>query len=814
MKYDVFISYNSTDKSVADAVCHYLEERKLRCFIAPRDITPPDWAGSITRAIENSKAFVIVVSEHSIESNEVAKEITLATRVSSYIFPFRVDGSRLDGRMTYHLSAFHWIDAVDPPMEQRLQELADRILSALTSGENNMEEELSGSRNLQRQRLLGQSVSPRSEFSGRTRELSEIHTLFEGGSNAVFLCGMGGIGKSEIAKAYAKEHGKEYDTVVFAGYETGLLELIASDQSVPVENLMQAGVQGETLQDYYERKMKVLRSLVDEHTLIIIDNFDTESDEHLEEVLRLPCRLLFTSRMDFSGYGYDVVKIGVMENFEDLLQIFMQVDRAYTAPEERKAVEEIIRLLDCHTYAVSLTAAQMKAGRIKPGKMLSQLKEQGLKIQTRSGFSRDAGAKKATAYEYIQAMFDFSGLDDTACGILQNLAFVPVEGFDIDLFMEFAGVEDFGDISRLIDLNWVQMDEENDRIGLHMLVREMVCEERKPTLESCEKFLRAVGERVDDAWYHSLEENRKIEGLVYALLKRFPEPVPEFLAVFEAYATFAWIQGNFEVAEAYEHKLYAMCEKTYGEKSKEAGNQALRVAAVYHNMGNFREARPWYELGYETLFNICERSHETCSACMKVGRSDAQREDYAAAEEKYSRSLNVLNELLEEVTFPDARELQEVKTKRAFALLDLAHIYACQGRSAEALPLAQESYEELKKDELSKANLVYVWMVLAYVYYGLENYGEAACNIGKALEDSLAFHGEINIDNMNLYEIQGDILAIQGECEKAEEAYSKALGGRELYFQADTEAIERLEKKYEHVMTRQKAAWRLQEIWP
>lgn len=52
MSYDVFISYNSADKQIADAVCHYLEERRLRCFIAPRNITSSDWAGSITAAIE------------------------------------------------------------------------------------------------------------------------------------------------------------------------------------------------------------------------------------------------------------------------------------------------------------------------------------------------------------------------------------------------------------------------------------------------------------------------------------------------------------------------------------------------------------------------------------------------------------------------------------------------------------------------------------------------------------------------------------------------------------------------------------------
>ena len=139
MEYDVFISYNSSDKWVADAVCHFIECRKLRCFIAPRDITPPDWAASITRAIEHSRAFVVIISERSIASNEVAKEITLATRMSNYIFPFRVEAAQMDERMTYHLSAFHWIDAIEPPMEQRINELADRIVASLNGATDNIE---------------------------------------------------------------------------------------------------------------------------------------------------------------------------------------------------------------------------------------------------------------------------------------------------------------------------------------------------------------------------------------------------------------------------------------------------------------------------------------------------------------------------------------------------------------------------------------------------------------------------------------------------------------------------------------------------
>lgn len=43
----VFISHSTADKAIADAICHRLEEAGVRCWIAPRDITNSDWAGSI-----------------------------------------------------------------------------------------------------------------------------------------------------------------------------------------------------------------------------------------------------------------------------------------------------------------------------------------------------------------------------------------------------------------------------------------------------------------------------------------------------------------------------------------------------------------------------------------------------------------------------------------------------------------------------------------------------------------------------------------------------------------------------------------------
>lgn len=798
MSYDVFISYNSTDLPIAEAACHYIEERRLRCFIAPRDITPPDWAASITAAIESAKAFVIIVSENSIASNEVAKEIALATRVSDYIFPFRIDSSELDGRMTYHLAPFHWIDAVTPPMEIRLNELADRIVASLLGKVANLElGDLSGSRNKHRQRLLDQSIQLRTDFIGRDSELQQIHELFQGGSNAVFLTGMGGIGKSEIAKVYAETHRDIYTTVVFASYETDLLHLIASDQAIPVENLQQAsatGGDGETTEAYFNRKMKVLRSIVNKNTLLIIDNFDVEFDPHLREVLQLPCRILWTTRTDFSVYGYKTVKIGPLENFEDLVTLMQRIDKVYTMPQEQQAIRDIIRLLDCHTFAVSLTASQMKASRTKPEKMLAQLQEEGLHIRTRSSFAHTDDGRRATAYEYIRALFDFSRLDETACAILRYMACMPREGVDIDLFMECCSIDDFSDISRLSELNWLQIDEENDRICLHMLVKELVCEQLTPTEDNCAPMLEGAYRWANNAWNKHHDENCSHSSIIFSLLETFQTPPIQWLDAFEDMATFAWIQGRFDLSERSEHHLYQLCVKHYGEISVQAGNQALRVAAVYYNQADYNKARPWYEKGLQVQESIDPNSIQTWQARIKVARSDGQRGQYDLALAAFERNLALVQQHLAENTY-EGEALRKMYIRLAATRQYVAQILACMGRYQEALPYAQLARDYLITDTVEPSLVIYIDGVLAYIYQGLGDYAQAIAYTKEAQDNMIRYHGEDRIDVLLYQENMGDLLAKNGSFSEAAGKYATALGAREKLYPADTTAIARLEQK-------------------
>lgn len=46
MSHDIFLSYSSEDRTVADAVCAGLETQGIRCWLAPRCVEPgQDWVG-------------------------------------------------------------------------------------------------------------------------------------------------------------------------------------------------------------------------------------------------------------------------------------------------------------------------------------------------------------------------------------------------------------------------------------------------------------------------------------------------------------------------------------------------------------------------------------------------------------------------------------------------------------------------------------------------------------------------------------------------------------------------------------------------
>ena len=130
--YDVFISYSTKDKNITDAMCHFLEEKKIRCWFAPKDILAgQEYADVIEHAINNVKVFILVCSKDSLQSKWVHRETNLAVSDGKIIIPFKIENCSLEGTgMKLYLNDRHWIDAVPYPNEA-FGDLADAVTSLL-----------------------------------------------------------------------------------------------------------------------------------------------------------------------------------------------------------------------------------------------------------------------------------------------------------------------------------------------------------------------------------------------------------------------------------------------------------------------------------------------------------------------------------------------------------------------------------------------------------------------------------------------------------------------------------------------------------
>ena len=132
MAHDVFISHSAQDKAVADAACAALENAGVRCWIAPRDVQPGrSFAGEITRAIQQSKAMVLIFSASSNNSQQVLREVQLAVSAHLHIVQLRIEDVRPNDDLTYFLSTPHWLDALTPPLAAHLQRLVAAVQALL-----------------------------------------------------------------------------------------------------------------------------------------------------------------------------------------------------------------------------------------------------------------------------------------------------------------------------------------------------------------------------------------------------------------------------------------------------------------------------------------------------------------------------------------------------------------------------------------------------------------------------------------------------------------------------------------------------------
>ena len=134
--HDVYISYTSEDKQIADAICHVIEQNKIKCWTTPRNaIVGEPFVEQIRNAIQDADVFVLVFSIAAQASQFIKNEIHIAFANDKPILLFNLDGMLPQDEMGLYLNSLRWIDAYPEP-EKEFGNLVENISNILESNNN------------------------------------------------------------------------------------------------------------------------------------------------------------------------------------------------------------------------------------------------------------------------------------------------------------------------------------------------------------------------------------------------------------------------------------------------------------------------------------------------------------------------------------------------------------------------------------------------------------------------------------------------------------------------------------------------------
>ena len=122
----VFISHSSRDAALAHELVAALEASGVACWISGRDVGPgQNFQEAIVAAIRGGRAMVVLVSAAANASDEVKKELALASAAGVAVYPVRLGAVVPNAALSYELATRQWIEGGDVPV------LAARLATAI-----------------------------------------------------------------------------------------------------------------------------------------------------------------------------------------------------------------------------------------------------------------------------------------------------------------------------------------------------------------------------------------------------------------------------------------------------------------------------------------------------------------------------------------------------------------------------------------------------------------------------------------------------------------------------------------------------------
>ncbi|MCD8150371.1 MAG: NB-ARC domain-containing protein [Clostridiales bacterium] len=612
-------------------------------------------------------------------------------------------------------------------------------------------------------RLLSHYDPPEEIFVGREEILRRVEEALAAKNGPVVLYGMGGMGKSAIAREYLRRRGGDYDNVLFLFGDEGIITVICDDYQVQVTNMQYSRDKYGNRNNYFRAKICALEQIAKEKKLLlVIDNWDRSSDKGMEEVFSLDCDILVTTRITPAAWGLaEGIRVNGFEEADEWRAFLSAYGKTACSGEEQRELEQYCRRVGGHPLLMKL-----KAGERAEAPVESESKE------------RYPSDTEEAFVKFLKNLFSCYALRKEEKQVLLELSVMPVQGIPLSLYQKISGVSESA-LRRLDAFQLVSCSgsSEEQVLSLHPLVAETAASLFSPTLTNCRKMVSAFCDSIWNMWSSTYIENQKLEPYVFALIRAFPSPAAWMAGELEKLSTWLWIQGYYEEAKRWQKKIFDSTEKYYGGNHQMTGEMALRMAAVYYNSMDREEADRWYRRAYQVL-RQCEpmdsrHKRLLATVCGKLSRNYRLAGEIDLASGYLDKAVRYFREycdLYKRSRHPRTHELS-IEIEGASFQFYRARILAVQGRYGEAERICLEAREDILSIEgeefrINEFDTLYIEL--------LARKGDfpAALRLAKEdLERAVFYRGPVFKDTLLCREMLGDVYLAAGAAEEAGKEY-------------------------------------------
>ncbi len=309
---------------------------------------------------------------------------------------------------------------------------------------------------------------------GRNNDIRNISQKINEKS-PLFITGVGGIGKSTVAKQFFVNNREKYDIALFLEYDGDFKRNFA--EQVYINNFSR-DITVESIEEFYERQRKAfLKCISNKRILIVIDDCVFEKYGDFNEILPFldECwDVLFFTRCKPLQGTFCEYELSSIQDRDGLYQIFENYSNIRISDENQGDVDTIINMIEGHTLVLELIARQISNKHIT-------IKE-ATKLTRKHGFS-NIGSEKISIFKdnhemsdtipnIIISIFNTSKLNSNAKSLLKIMSLAGTKRVYLQVYQRLMDLQSFDLFNELQKYGWIII--ENDLARLHSVIAEVI----------------------------------------------------------------------------------------------------------------------------------------------------------------------------------------------------------------------------------------------------------------------------------------------------------------------------------------------------